>query len=226
MPAGRTPLLVLMLLPALGMGLFSCQTSTQTHEKPLFPLTGIRTVLVLPFQNMAEGQPENACIVCPVCAHMYRCGDVPENAASYLDQQLTAMLPETGHTRFVTADPADEPLARPQAGQEGDVITRLAAAGKQAGVDAVLIGCIFRFQERDGSDYAAKSAASVAFDLHAVRVNDGRIFWTGKWDETQLALSEDLFTLKQFIQRKGRWISARELALEGLTQMLKPFENK
>lgn len=175
---------------------------------------------------MAEGQPENACVACPVCAHMYRCGNVMDSAPSFLDRQLMALLPETGPTRFVRADPKQKPVSLRRTGQHEDWIAQLAAAGKRAGVDAVLIGCIFRFQERDGSDYAAKSPASVAFDLHAVRVDDGRIFWTGKWDETQLALSEDLFTIKQFIQRKGKWISARELALEGLTSMLKPIENK
>ena len=40
----------------------------------------------------------------------------------------------------------------------------------------------------------------------------GNTIWAACFDETQRALSEDLLQLNTFINRKGRWVSAAELA--------------
>jgi hypothetical protein len=53
-----------------------------------------------------------------------------------------------------------------------------------------------------------------------MRVADGRILWSGHFDETQKALSEDLYQLDKFIKRKASWITAREMAQTGLENIL------
>lgn len=85
---------------------------------------------------------------------------------------------------------------------------------------AFLFGCIFRFEERKGSDYAAAEPASVAFDLHLVDARTGDVIWCDTFDATQQALSENLLNINLFINRKGRWVTAAELAAEGLDTML------
>ena len=63
----------------------------------------------------------------------------------------------------------------------------------------------------------------MTFDLLLIRVADGRILWSGRFEETQKSLSENLFNLGTFVRRGARWISAEEMAHSGLEQMLQTF---
>jgi len=86
--------------------------------------------------------------------------------------------------------------------------------------DAVLTGYIYRWREREGTDYAVNRPASVAFDLHLISPAEGTILWRAKFDKTQRSLSENIFDLSTFIGSKGRWLTAEKLALLGLQKML------
>ena len=97
---------------------------------------------------------------------------------------------------------------------------RNSSASRPHNARAVLIGKVYRFRQRDGTDYSVNRPASVAFHLDLIRVADGRVVWTGNFDETQHALSEDLFRLGAFLERKGRWVTAEDLAVYGLRRTL------
>jgi hypothetical protein len=92
--------------------------------------------------------------------------------------------------------------------------------GKRFGVDAVLIGYIYRWRERDGTEYGVSHPASVGFDLHLVSPETGAILWTAKFDKTQRSLAENLFDFATFLHGKGKWMTAEELAMLGLQRML------
>ena len=97
--------------------------------------------------------------------------------------------------------------------------------GRGNNSDAVITGYVYRYIERIGTRYSVKSPTSVAFGIHLVSVKNGRILWSGHFDETQYSLSENLFNLKAFIKRKGSWITADEMATSGLEEILKTFPN-
>jgi hypothetical protein len=63
--------------------------------------------------------------------------------------------------------------------------------------------------------------ASVSFDLHLFRLRDEKMVWTGKFDETQKPLSENLLKIGSFFRRKARWLVAEELASVGMDEMLR-----
>ncbi len=96
-------------------------------------------------------------------------------------------------------------------------------AGKRAGADAVLIGHIFRFVDRKGNRASVESPASVAFDLHLIDVDSGKIVWTANFDQTQRPLSDNLLELGSFIKRGASWVTAEELAQGGLEDILRRF---
>jgi len=54
-------------------------------------------------------------------------------------------------------------------------------------------------------------------------VKDGQLVWRGIFEETQQALSENILKIGAFIKRKARWITARELAAEGLENLISTF---
>jgi len=96
----------------------------------------------------------------------------------------------------------------------------LQEVGNTFKADAVLTGYIYRWREREGSDYAANRPASVAFDLHLISPVEGTVLWKAKFDKTQRSLSENIFDLSTFIESKGRWMTVEKLAMLGLQKML------
>ena len=92
--------------------------------------------------------------------------------------------------------------------------------GKIFSADAVLIGYLYRWRERDGTDYSVGRPASVAFDLYLIRSKDKAILWRAKFDETQKSLSEDLFKSGSFFKRGGKWLTAERMVEFALTDML------
>jgi len=86
--------------------------------------------------------------------------------------------------------------------------------------DAVLVGEVYRWQDRVGTDYGIEKPASVAFDLSLVRSSDGGILWRSNYDKTQKSLMEDLLDLDTYIRSGGRWLTAEELADFGIKRLV------
>jgi hypothetical protein len=86
--------------------------------------------------------------------------------------------------------------------------------------DAVVLTRVQRFRERMGDEWGAKSPASVAFILELIDVRRGDVVWSARFDETQKSLSENIFALGQIGQRGIRWLSANELAQEGVNKAI------
>jgi len=95
--------------------------------------------------------------------------------------------------------------------------------GKQMGADYMLWGNVFHYQERKGTSYGVQQPASVAMDLHLLKVKDGKMVWRAQWDRSQKSLSENLLEVDSFLKRKMRWVTVEELSLQGFEEMLKDF---
>lgn len=93
----------------------------------------------------------------------------------------------------------------------------------QLRIDSVLIGWVFRFRERIGNAWGAQQPASVAFVALLFNGKDGKLLWRGKFDETQKPLSENVLEFFSFVRRGGRWVTARQLASDGISCILLTF---
>ena len=92
-------------------------------------------------------------------------------------------------------------------------------AGQQLHYDAVLITSVERYQERDGSDYAIITPASVTFSLRLLAVESGQVIWSSDFDQEQQAFLENI--LKSRSTGSGfRWLTVEELTSAGLTKKL------
>jgi hypothetical protein len=90
--------------------------------------------------------------------------------------------------------------------------------------DMVIQGYLYRFEDRVGADYSAESAASVAFDVYLIDCVEQKLVWSGYFDQTQQALSDDLRYIGTFFRRGGRWITAEEMATTAMDDMFKEFK--
>ena len=92
-------------------------------------------------------------------------------------------------------------------------------AGQQLHYDAVLITSVERYRERDGSDYAIITPASVSFSLRLLAVESGQVIWSSDFDQEQQAFLENI--LKSRSTGSGfRWLTVEELTSAGLTKKL------
>ncbi|MGB8425721.1 MAG: hypothetical protein WCD88_08050 [Desulfobacterales bacterium] len=184
---------------------------------------GIDSILVLPFDDRAKIYGETGLIKCPLCDYYFEAGPVPPALAEQLSERLVELLgPRTAAT-LITHDRSFDDSRAPSGKDRPTERMLLSQAGRSAGADAVLTGYIYRYQERIGTPYAASRPASVAFSIHLIRSADGADLWFGYIDETQRALAENLFDMAAFWQRKGRWVTADDMALRGLSELLDKF---
>lgn len=200
--------------------------SADTLIKEASPnLSGIKTILILPFKDMAAVFGEGVNGRCPVCGKVFTTGEVAEEAADILTENLFILLKDRKDFELIPSSQAQGVMSRLLAGskkewQERDLQLEIA---RELNADAFFVGYIYRFRERVGGEYSVDLPASVAFDIHLIRTVDGRILWSGHLDETQRPLSDNLFGLKLFFRRKAKWITAKEMAISGLEDMLKSF---
>jgi hypothetical protein len=104
-----------------------------------------------------------------------------------------------------------------------DPLLMMKKMGNQVKADYILWGDLYHYQERKGTSYGVERPASIAFDLHLLRVKDGVLVWKAQSFKTQKALSENLFEMGDFLKSKGRWVTAEELTRQGLEEDLKDF---
>ena len=133
--------------------------------------------------------------------------------AALLSRQLYSAMSQLSDWQIVSDREVREmePLVPP-----GSPEARARRLGQLVYADAVLSGRVLRFREREGEALGVKNPASVAFVLEAWDVKRGDVLWSARFDETQQALSENLFNLGQIGSRGVGWLKADELSLEGV----------
>ncbi len=180
------------------------------------------SLAILPFFIERPEDPARGAVSCPVCKGVYRAGEVVPGAQNTLTQLLYQKMEAVGTFKVLPLEKAEEVLSPPVKQRfEEKPIPSAIQIGKDLKVDFILVGYLFRFEERIGSSIGVEKPASVGFDVHLFRLRDERIVWKGKFDETQKPLSEDLLKIGSFLRRKAHWLTAEELASVGMDEMLK-----
>jgi len=82
-----------------------------------------------------------------------------------------------------------------------------------------LIGQVLVYQERVGGRFGASPPATVGFEAKVVAA-DGQVLWEGNYYEKQRPMIEDVMG---FIERRGVFVTAEELASYGVKHMLLEF---
>lgn len=94
-------------------------------------------------------------------------------------------------------------------------------ASADFGATAVAIGRVTRWREREGSAAGATQPASVAFEVSLYEAPSGRRLWTGRFDETQRSITENILRARQYPSGGTRWLSTEEFARWGASEVAK-----
>ena len=216
----RTSLFPVLFALAL---VLSCASPKPQETPP--DVSGIRTVLVLPFQDMAAALGTGQQVRSSLSGKMFVTGEVGPGGPGFLTTQVFEFMEKSSGYQVLSPEGARS-LRSAVAGPGGKLESErevIPEMGRRVKADAVLAGYVYRYRDRLGNAYSVENPASVAFELCLVRSSDGRMLWSGRHDETQSALSDNLLKAPEFVKRGGKWITADALAREGLDRVLKDF---
>jgi hypothetical protein len=185
----------------------------------------IKKIVVLPVTNMYTAYGEGVNFRCPICSGSFLVGDVEPGADEFLTQQIYGMLRSRGGVDFISPEQAMGIQSSLLFNSEKELseLELVMRTGKKVEAQAVVLGRVYRFVERIGTGYSAESPASVSFNLMLINPEDGSLIWEGHFTETQRSLSENLLDIATFFKRNMKWLTARELAVSGLEDVLQTF---
>jgi hypothetical protein len=212
----KRPARLLFLVSGLLLGAtFSLLSPAGGAENP--------TLAILPLLVEKGEEPDRAAI-CPFCKGAYRKGEIQAGAAVVLRRLLHPKMEALNLFSVTPAEKADEILTpRRRQEMEEKPLASSIRIGKEMNVDFVLVGFVYHFEERVGSSLGVEKPASAGFDLHLLRLRDGKAVWDGRFHETQQPLSENLLRIGAFLRRKASWLTVEDLAGVGVDEMLGRF---
>jgi len=213
-------LICMMIFCTMILGACSVPEPVRT---PLQISPEMKKILVVSFRNAGMDSKEGHDIRCPLSGKIFTGGVVETSAETVLNTHLADILQKYPQFKFISPEQVRD--IRSGLSEESGEREVLVETGRKLGADAVMTGHIYRFKDRVGGNLSVESPASVAFDLHFLRVADGRVLWSGHFDETQKALTDNLFKLSTFLSRDGRWITAEQMAVSGLDTVMEGFSS-
>jgi hypothetical protein len=148
--------------------------------------------------------------------------DMGDATPALVSAAVTRYLTESLRTRVAVVH-ADE--VGPALGLQGSPSSQLSPvevarrAAEEFGADAVILGQVSRFVEREGEAAGTMAPASVSFTITLYAAPGARPLWRARFDETQRALNENIFNAARYPGGGTRWLSADELARWGASEI-------
>lgn len=176
-----------------------CAQNNTTSPETKPPVVKVSGIAVLPVQIVVEegeGLPEEG-------ERTLKAG------AQVMDSLMRELLAGKPQIHFVPS--GKQPVTA------GDVETARQIASQQ-GSNVVLATTLSRFNERVGGEYGVKQPAAVTFSYRLFEVGEGKVLCHGRFDERQQSVMENLFALPKAQSRGLVWLTAQELARDGLRE--------
>ncbi len=146
--------------------------------------------------------------------------DVSPETLRFLDRTLDNALASEFGGADTLRQCAQQVTPKP-AGELGRALDYWVRVGECAGVDYVLAPYVAYWSSREGGELGSVKPASVTMDFFLVDVEQFSVIDAYRFDEAQAALAEDLLSVDKFVKRGGRFVTARELAAEGVAQAVR-----
>lgn len=187
----------------------------------------IRSIAVLPFRTGSLNPPENGAVICHLTGQTFKRGKVEPDSGmnvaslvyhSLLSNKAIKLISETDVNLIYES--MDKNLL------DTYNISLGKSFGDDINADAVLMGVVLRYEERDGTSWAVNKPASAAFTAVLVDVKSGDILWKIRFDKTQEALSENVLNIKNFLRGGGSWQTVDQLLSIGIEDALQSFPIK
>jgi len=203
--------------------LMGCASSTpvrpETAKEPAVP----KKIAVIAFEKLASDDGSRVAR-CPVGGTVFNTCALPQNAEGLVQEYFLHRLEKSGKFAVIPPYQSDSVYRKVKIDNEKASATQqLQMVGKALEVDAVVIGYVSCFRERVGYAYSAERPASVTFGIYMIQSSDGDLVWGRIYDKTQQSFSENVLQSSTFFSRGLKWVTAAELAEDGVEEILKTF---
>lgn len=141
------------------------------------------------------------------------------DGATFLDSVMADELGGRAEFKLLTENQLDAILGDPW----GGILQQVRDVGRATGCGAVLEISLSEYRERVGSTMSAETPAATAFSMELIGVESGVVLWASSFEESQKALSEDIFSFKKAQKRGFKWLTVQELSRDGLKSRLQEF---
>jgi len=213
--------ILVLMLTGLSMALLPRLSFAQAGQQQVVPL---RKVAVLPFVAIRPRTSGERMVRGILKESYFRSGELPDRAASKVTSLFYQHLANLGRCDLISRARTTALMGpEEQAALKRDPLSEAVRQGEAVRVYAVVIGAVYRFEERQGGPLGVEKPASVAFDAHLIRTDDRKVIWSGTVDQTQRALSENLLRARTFVRGGGKWVTVEELTSLGIESSLGTF---
>ena len=203
--------------------LMGCASSTPVHPETGKETAVPKKIAVVAFEQLASDDGSRVAR-CPVGGTVFNTCALPQNAKGLVQEYFLQRLEKSGKFAVIPPYQSDSVYRKVKIDNEKASATQqLQMVGKALEVDAVVIGYVSCFRERVGYAYSAERPASVTFGIYMIQSSDGDLVWGRIYDKTQQSFSENVLQSSTFFSRGLKWVTAAELAEDGVDEILKTF---
>ena len=217
------PLIICFTFFVLICSFSSGCSGLKKQAKPRLLAVPVHELVFVGIQPALSEDSSALMIMDPLGGSVFAAEPTPSGANTILTGLIIEKLNEAKHYSLIIPTPEQmvvKKISVSYSGHETNIRDSLVKFGRDLKVDAVMVGWLYRWNDRKGSEFAVQSAASLAFDLHLISTADGSVLWREKFDKTQRSLSENIFDLNTFIKSKGTWLNIEDLAEIGVSDVL------
>lgn len=150
-------------------------------------------------------------------------GLIPQNGLLNLDMRLREILlaKTKRNFNFLPTRQLPEGWFAPRSTAQPNALDKWLTFGQKHNLDYLLVPQALDWHEREGSEAGVTSSASVCVVFYLIDVPHQEVIARSIFEEKQVGLIDNLLTLPEFVQRKGQWVTAEDLAAEGMLQAIK-----
>ncbi len=210
----HTRFLILCLMVALACACARRPSSTADVPR-LIPTS--YNITVAPFT-----QPTNAIDLImgriPEAQGAASSGDLP-----LLDERLRAVLQRESKRHFAYTNKTPRKLAptRYKSSEQPRGLEQWLAVGRKAKAQLLLVPMLLDWHQRAGSRAGVTLPAHVRVEFFLLKVSDGTVMNRSVYEVEQTGLVNDLLSVGDFVKRGAAWVTAEELAEEGMVKAVK-----
>ncbi|MDE5831705.1 MAG: hypothetical protein K2H64_01745 [Desulfovibrio sp.] len=150
-------------------------------------------------------------------------GKIPEDELIALDTELRRVLLKGDEREYAFMPPRKLPKTWNEARSSSQpaALKTWLEYGKEHNAKLLLVPQVMDWKEREGSEAGVTESAYARIELFLLNITDGSIAGRAIFEEKQAGLVDNLLTIRDFVKRRGKWLTARELAADGLTKAVK-----
>ena len=151
--------------------------------EPLPPKLG--KMVVVGFRPAMSQRGAPGMIRSPISGAIFMAEPVAQDVVDRMTENLFSTLLDDKGYDLISPNQAKGVFASiVSSGQNLEDIKIFQKIGQTFSADTVLIGYVYRWREREGTDYSVNRPASTAFDLYLIRSHDRAVLWKGRFDKT------------------------------------------